>query len=352
MADQKKGTPENAGEQAKDAAGDPVCNSSGIPLKRFYTEQDNDARDMADPGQFPFTRGLFDTGYRTRLWTMRQYAGYATADESNKRFRYLLEQGQTGLSVAFDLPTQMGYDSDHTLAEGEAGKVGVAIDSLRDMEFLMEGIPLDRVTTSMTINAPAAILLAMYMVVAERQGISADKLSGTVQNDILKEYVARGTYIYPPRPSVRLAADLMAYCAKEIPRWNAISVSGYHIRDAGLKNVTCEQADIYSLPYQAGEFDAVVAANVLHLVPDLSAAIEALRKVMKPGGSLVVPTFCHDETRLSWLVSRILAVSGFPGHRRFTTKSLRSSLEANGLKVVRAELIPGLIPIGFVEGVF
>ncbi len=255
MADQKKGTPENAGEQAKDAAGDPVCNSSGIPLKRFYTEQDNDARDMADPGQFPFTRGLFDTGYRTRLWTMRQYAGYATAEESNKRFRYLLEQGQTGLSVAFDLPTQMGYDSDHTLAEGEAGKVGVAIDSLRDMEFLMEGIPLDRVTTSMTINAPAAILLAMYMVVAERQGISADKLSGTVQNDILKEYVARGTYIYPPRPSVRLAADLMAYCAKEIPRWNAISVSGYHIRDAGS---TAVQEMAFSLANALAYVDAVL----------------------------------------------------------------------------------------------
>jgi len=255
MADQKKGTPENAGEQAKDAAGDPVCNSSGIPLKRFYTEQDKDARGMADPGRFPFTRGLFDTGYRTRLWTMRQYAGYATAEESNKRFRYLLEQGQTGLSVAFDLPTQMGYDSDHTLAEGEAGKVGVAIDSLRDMEFLMEGIPLDRVTTSMTINAPAAILLAMYVVVAERQGISPDKLSGTVQNDILKEYVARGTYIYPPRPSVRLAADLMAYCAKEIPRWNAISVSGYHIRDAGS---TAVQEMAFSLANALAYVDAVL----------------------------------------------------------------------------------------------
>jgi len=255
MADQKKGTPENAGEQAKDAAGDPVCNSSGIPLKRFYTEQDKDARGMADPGRFPFTRGLFDTGYRTRLWTMRQYAGYATAEESNKRFRYLLEQGQTGLSVAFDLPTQMGYDSDHTLSEGEAGKVGVAIDSLRDMEFLMEGIPLDRVTTSMTINAPAAILLAMYVVVAERQGISPDKLSGTVQNDILKEYVARGTYIYPPRPSVRLAADLMAYCAKEIPRWNAISVSGYHIRDAGS---TAVQEMAFSLANALAYVDAVL----------------------------------------------------------------------------------------------
>jgi len=260
MKDQEKGGPGNTGEQAKDAAGNqgagtPVCNSSGIPLKKFYTEQDKVVQDTADPGQFPFTRGLFDTGYRTRLWTMRQYAGYATAQESNERFRYLLEQGQTGLSVAFDLPTQMGYDSDHTLAQGEAGKVGVAIDSLQDMEFLMKGIPLDRVTTSMTINAPAAILLAMYVVVAEEQGVSPDKLSGTVQNDILKEYVARGTYIYPPRPSVRLAADLMAYCAKEIPRWNAISVSGYHIRDAGS---TAVQEMAYSLANALAYVDAVL----------------------------------------------------------------------------------------------
>ena len=260
MADQEKGTPGNAGEQAKGAtinqgADDRVCNSSGIPLKRFYTEQDKGAHDEADPGTFPFTRGLFDTGYRTRLWTMRQYAGYATAQESNERFRYLLEQGQTGLSVAFDLPTQMGYDSDHTLAQGEAGKVGVAIDSLRDMEFLMKGIPLDRVTTSMTINAPAAILLAMYVVVAEQQGVSPEKLSGTVQNDILKEYVARGTYIYPPRPSVRLAADLMAYCATEIPRWNAISVSGYHIRDAGS---TAVQEMAFSLANAIAYVEAVL----------------------------------------------------------------------------------------------
>ena len=260
MTDQDKGTQRDAGQQAKDAAGkkgaeDPVHNSSGIPLNRFYTQQDNSAYDMEDPGQFPFTRGLFDTGYRTRLWTMRQYAGYATAQESNERFRYLLEQGQTGLSVAFDLPTQMGYDSDHALAQGEAGKVGVAIDSLRDMEFLMKGIPLDRVTTSMTINAPAAILLAMYVAVAERQGVSPEKLSGTVQNDILKEYVARGTYIYPPRPSVRLAADLMAYCAKEVPKWNAISVSGYHIREAGS---TAVQEMAFSLSNALAYIDAVL----------------------------------------------------------------------------------------------
>jgi methylmalonyl-CoA mutase N-terminal domain/subunit len=260
MADQDRQSPGKAGKQTKGAAktkgaDDPVHNSSGILLNKFYTDRDNGTRDASNPGEYPFTRGLFDTGYRTRLWTMRQYAGYATAEESNKRFRYLLDQGQTGLSVAFDLPTQMGYDSDHALAEGEAGKVGVAIDSLRDMEFLMEGIPLDKVTTSMTINAPAAILLAMYVVVAEGQGISPDKLSGTVQNDILKEYVARGTYIYPPRPSVRLAADLMAYCAKEIPRWNAISVSGYHIRDAGS---TAVQEMAFSLANAIAYVDAVL----------------------------------------------------------------------------------------------
>ena len=237
-----------------------ILNSSGIPLKIFYTREDAANLEPAPPGQFPFTRGLFDTGYRTRLWTMRQYAGYATAEESNKRFRYLLEQGQTGLSVAFDLPTQMGYDSDHPLAQGETGKVGVAIDSLQDMEFLLEGIPLDRVTTSMTINAPAAILLAMYLAVAEKQGVSADKLSGTVQNDILKEYVARGTYIYPPRPSVRLAADLMAYCARQVPKWNAISVSGYHIRDAGS---TAVQEMAFSLANAIAYVDAVLERGLL-----------------------------------------------------------------------------------------
>jgi len=255
MAEHKK-----VGKEASESAGtqeaaDPIRNSSGIPLKTFYTRKDVSGDDPADPGQLPFTRGLFDTGYRTRLWTMRQYAGYATAAESNKRFRYLLEQGQTGLSVAFDLPTQMGYDSDHPLARGETGKVGVAIDSLEDMEFLLKDIPLDRVTTSMTINAPAAILLAMYVVVAEQQGVSPDKLSGTVQNDILKEYVARGTYIYPPRPSVRLAADLMAHCAKHIPRWNTISVSGYHIRDAGS---TAVQEMAFSLANAIAYVDAVL----------------------------------------------------------------------------------------------
>jgi methylmalonyl-CoA mutase N-terminal domain/subunit len=210
--------------------------SSGIELETVFRPSDagtDYSRDLADPGQFPYTRGPYPTMYRGKLWTMRQYAGYATASDTNARFRYLLAQGQTGLSVAFDLPTQMGYDSDHTIAQGEVGKVGVAIDSLEDMESLFDSIPLDQVSTSMTINSTAAILLAMYIAVAKKQGVSADRISGTIQNDILKEYIARGTYIYPPRPSLRIVTDIFAYCAREVPRWNTISISGYHIREAG-----------------------------------------------------------------------------------------------------------------------
>ncbi len=190
-------------------------------------------RDVGFPGEFPYTRGIQPTMYRGRLWTMRQYAGFGSAAETNRRFKYLLEQGQTGLSVAFDLPTQIGYDSDDPLAEGEVGKVGVAIDTLADMETLFDGIPLADVSTSMTINAPASVLLAMYVVLAEKQGAPLDKLAGTVQNDILKEYVARGTYIFPPGPSMRLVTDLFAWCARNLPAWNTISISGYHIREAG-----------------------------------------------------------------------------------------------------------------------
>jgi methylmalonyl-CoA mutase, N-terminal domain len=190
-------------------------------------------QEREEAGQYPFTRGLHPTGYRGKLWTMRQYAGFGTAAESNRRYRYLLERGTTGLSVAFDLPTQIGYDSDDPQATGEVGRVGVGIDSLEDMEVLFEGIPLDRVSTSMTINATAAILLALYVAVARRRGIAEDALSGTVQNDILKEYVARGTYIYPPGPSLRLVTDVIAYSAEHVPRWNPISISGYHIREAG-----------------------------------------------------------------------------------------------------------------------
>ncbi|RLC89926.1 MAG: methylmalonyl-CoA mutase [Chloroflexi bacterium] len=209
---------------------------SGIPLDRVYTPADVEVdylNDLGFPGQYPFTRGVQPTMYRGRLWTMRQYAGYATAEESNARYKYLLEQGQTGLSVAFDLPTQIGYDADDPLAEGEVGKVGVSISSLDDMRILFDGIPLDKVSTSMTINAPAAVLLAMYIAVAKEQGVDPRQLRGTVQNDILKEYIARGTYIFPPRPSMRLVTDLFRYCATEVPKWNTISISGYHIREAG-----------------------------------------------------------------------------------------------------------------------
>jgi len=210
--------------------------SSGIEMKAVFTPLDvavDYERDLSDPGDFPYTRGPYASMYRGKLWTMRQYAGYASAAESNARYRYLLDQGQTGLSVAFDLPTQMGYDSDNPMAQGEVGRVGVAIDTLDDMELLFDQIPLDRVSTSMTINSTAAILLAMYIAVAAKQGIAVDKISGTIQNDILKEYIARGTYIYPPRQSLRIVTDIFAYCAREAPRWNTISISGYHIREAG-----------------------------------------------------------------------------------------------------------------------
>ena len=204
---------------------------SGIEIKRIYKELNHAVKE--DAGEFPFTRGVHSSMYRDKLWTMRQYAGFSTAQESNKRYHYLLKQGTTGLSVAFDLPTQIGYDSDHDMADGEVGKVGVAIDSLQDMEVLFDGIPLQGITTSMTINATAYILLAMYIALAKKQGADLKKISGTVQNDILKEYAARGTYIYPPKQSMRLITDIFEYCSKELPSWNTISVSGYHIREAG-----------------------------------------------------------------------------------------------------------------------
>jgi methylmalonyl-CoA mutase N-terminal domain/subunit len=214
---------------------------SGIPVERLYTPLDvaklDYLADLGFPGEYPFTRGVQPSMYRGRLWTMRQYAGFGTAEESNQRYRYLLDQGQTGLSVAFDLPTQIGYDSDHPMAEGEVGKVGVAIDSRRDMETLFEGIPLDKVSTSMTINATAPILLALYVAVATGQGVDPQLLQGTLQNDILKEYIARGTYIYPPGPSIRLVTDLFAYARDHLPRWNPISISGYHMREAGCTAV-------------------------------------------------------------------------------------------------------------------
>jgi methylmalonyl-CoA mutase N-terminal domain/subunit len=240
-------------------AEDRRSNDSGIEIKPVYTADDAPAGDRGLPGEFPFTRGPYPTMYRGRPWTIRQYAGYGSAEETNARFRYLLERGQTGLSVAFDLPTQLGYDSDDPLAEGEVGRTGVAIDSLADMEVLLDGIPLGEVSTSMTINAPAALLLLLYELVAERQGVPGEKLRGTVQNDVLKEYVARGNYIFPPRPSMRLATDLFGYCAERLPSWNTISISGYHIREAGS---SAAQELAFTLANGIAYCEAAIAAGL------------------------------------------------------------------------------------------
>ena len=238
-------------------------NTSGIPVQRLYIPLDlqemDYLEDLGFPGSYPFTRGVQPTMYRGRHWTMRQYAGFASAEESNRRYKFLLEHGQTGLSVAFDLPTQIGYDSDHEMAMGEVGKVGVAIDSLQDMEILFGGIPLDKVSTSMTINAPAAVLLAMYLAVAEEQGVSSEKLRGTIQNDILKEYSSRGTFIFPPKPSMRIVTDIFAFCADRMPQWNTISISGYHIREAGS---TAVQEVAFTLANGIAYVDAALKAGL------------------------------------------------------------------------------------------
>jgi len=237
--------------------------SSGIEIKDTYDPADPDGwdylTDLGFPGEFPFTRGVQPTMYRGRMWTMRQYAGFGDAEESNRRYRYLFEQGQTGLSVAFDLPTQMGRDADHQLARGEVGRVGVSIGSIADMETLLDGLPLDRISTSMTINATASILLALYLVAAERRGISWDKLNGTIQNDILKEYVARGTYIYPPRGSMRIITDIFSFAAREVPNWNTISISGYHIREAGS---TAAQELAFTIADGIAYVDAAIKAGL------------------------------------------------------------------------------------------
>jgi methylmalonyl-CoA mutase N-terminal domain/subunit len=246
---------------------------SGLSLERLYTAKDvagtNPEAGLGYPGEFPFTRGVYPTMYRGRLWTMRQYAGFGTAAETNRRFRYLLEQGQTGLSVAFDLPTQIGLDSDHALALGEVGRVGVAIDSLDDMLALFDGIPLERVSTSMTINATAAILLALYVAVAKRQGAQVKRLAGTVQNDILKEYIARGTYIYPVKAAMRVVTDMFAWCRTETPNWNVISISGYHIREAGS---TADQEVAFTLGNAIAYVQAAVEAGLAvdEFAPQLS----------------------------------------------------------------------------------
>jgi methylmalonyl-CoA mutase N-terminal domain/subunit len=234
-----------------------------MPIEPIYTQDDLEGWDpvtqLGFPGEFPFTRGIQPTMYRGRFWTMRQYAGFGTAEESNQRYRYLLAQGQTGLSVAFDLPTQIGYDSDDPMAAGEVGKVGVAIDSIEDMLTLFDGIPLDKVTTSMTINATAAILLALYVAVGKHQGVPPEKLGGTVQNDILKEYIARGTYIYPPKPSMRLITDIFAYCKDNVPQWNTISISGYHMREAGC---TAAQEIAFTLANGIAYVEAAIGAGL------------------------------------------------------------------------------------------
>lgn len=250
--------PETSGTRKKN-----FRTSSGIEIRSHYTPHDvsflNDQTHLGDPGEFPFTRGIHSQMYRSRLWTMRQYAGYASAEESNRRFRYLLSQGQMGLSIAFDLPTQLGMDSDDERCQGEVGKVGVAIDTLEDMEELFQGIPLDQVSTSMTINAPAAILLCMYVAVGEKQGVQPDRLSGTIQNDILKEYLARGTYIFPPKPSMRLITDTFAFCNERMPQWNTISISGYHIREAGS---TAVQEVAFTLANAICYVEAALAAGL------------------------------------------------------------------------------------------
>jgi methylmalonyl-CoA mutase N-terminal domain/subunit len=255
--------PASAPPAPPDSGEDRRETSSGIPVQPFYRPDDLAGLPYeqvdGDPGRFPYTRGLYPEMYRRRPWTMRQYAGYASAEESNRRYRYLLSQGTTGLSVAFDLPTQIGYDSDHPYALGEVGRVGVAIASIEDMRRLFDAIPLDRVTTSMTINATASILLAMYLVVAEEQGVSWEKVGGTVQNDILKEYAARGTYIYPPGPSMKLVTDVIAFCADRVPKWNTISISGYHMREAGS---TAVQEVAFTLAHGLAYVEAALARGL------------------------------------------------------------------------------------------
>ncbi|WP_087971622.1 acyl-CoA mutase large subunit family protein [Oceanobacillus rekensis] len=232
--------------------------SSDIEVKRLY-ESENYPDDVSYPGQYPYTRGIQPTMYRSRFWTMRQYAGFGSAKETNKRFRYLLNQGQTGLSVAFDLPTQIGYDSDDSMSEGEVGKVGVAIDTLTDMETLLDQIPLDKVSTSMTINAPASVLLCMYIAVGEKQGVPLEELTGTIQNDILKEYIARGTYIFPPKPSMRLITNIFEFCQENVPKFNTISISGYHIREAGANAV---QEAAFTIANGMAYVDAAIEAGL------------------------------------------------------------------------------------------
>src|SRR5664280_2522402 len=292
-----------APHSASSGTGRERVTDSGIEIRPVYGPSDlegwDPARQLGEPGHFPFTRGIRPDMYRGRLWTMRQYAGFGTAESTNERFKFLLGAGQTGLSCAFDLPTQMGYDSDHPRSEGEVGKVGVAIDSLEDMRALLAGLPLDKVTTSMTINATAAILLLFYQLVAEENGVDPSLLGGTIQNDILKEYVARGTYIYPPRPSMRLVTDTFSYCAEHLPAWNTISISGYHIREAGSTAVqeiafTIANGIAYMEEALGAGLDvdalggAVVAIETQYMQQEIEQAAYAYAKAIDAGEKVVV----------------------------------------------------------------
>ncbi|MBI5440487.1 MAG: methylmalonyl-CoA mutase family protein [Deltaproteobacteria bacterium] len=288
--------------------------TSGIEVKRLFTpldaREDSYLEVEGIPGQYPFTRGVQPTMYRGRFWTMRQYAGFGTAEQTNLRYKYLLEAGQTGLSVAFDLPTQIGYDSDHELAEGEVGKVGVAVDTLRDLEILFDGIPLERVSTSMTINSTAATLLAMYVAVAEKQGVARERLQGTIQNDLLKEYVARGTYIFPPKPSLKIITDVMAFCKENIPNWNTISISGYHIREAGSSAVQ------------------EVAFTLANAIAYVQAALDAGLNVDEFAGRLSFFFNCHNNL--------LEEVAKFRAARRLWAKIMK---ERFGAKDPRSQML-------------
>jgi methylmalonyl-CoA mutase N-terminal domain/subunit len=285
---------------------------SGIDVKRVYDADDVapglDER-LGEPGEFPYTRGIHPGMYRDRLWTMRQYAGYATAEETNRRYRYLIEHGSTGLSMAFDLPTQLGRDSDDPLCQGEVGRTGVAIDTIEDMRICFEGIPLDEVSTSMTINAPAAILLLLYELVAEEQGISSEKLRGTVQNDVLKEYVARGNYIYPPEPTMRLTTDIFAYCRENVPKWNTISISGYHIREKGCSAVQ------------------EVGFTLANAIAYVEAALSAGLKVDEFGPRLAFFFNCHNNV--------FQEVAKFRAVRRMWAKIMRERFEATDERTMK-----------------
>lgn len=308
------------------------------PVKELYVPDDLVNRydeKSGYPGEYPFTRGIQPTMYRGRFWTMRQYAGFGTARESNERYRYLLEQGQSGLSIAFDLPTQIGYDSDDPLAYGEVGKVGVAIDTLEDIEILFHKIPLDKVSTSMTINAPASVLLAMYIAVAEKQGVSKDKISGTIQNDILKEYVARGTYIFPPKPSMRLITNIFEYCSKEVPKWNTISISGYHIREAGS---TASQEVAFTLANGIAYVEAAIKAGL-----DVDTFSQRLSFFFNSHNDLLEEVAKFRSARRLWakiMKERFKAKNPRSMMLRFHTQTAGSSLTAQQVdnNIVRVTL--------------